>query len=77
MSIGMIEAIVVLGLSVICLPVGLSRKQWWLTAIPLYFAIAMCVTPADVVSLLIVAIPNAILGTILLRLSEKSRHAMG
>ncbi len=65
MSVGIIEVGVVVAAFAVCLPLGIARGQKWLTAVPFFFLVAMLTTPADLASLVLVGVPNAILGSLI------------
>ncbi len=65
MSVGIIELAVVVVMFAICLWIGIAKGQKWLTVVPFFFLVAMLTTPADPISLILVGVPNAILGSLI------------
>ena len=56
-SIGVSELLIVVVLAVLAVTFGRRPERRWLFGIPAMFAWVTCTTPADPVSLLLVAVP--------------------
>lgn len=66
MTVGVQELAFVFILFAICVPLGIIKRKCWIAFLPLFFVVAMCTTPADLISLLMVGIPNAVIGGLIL-----------
>ncbi|QDT33027.1 hypothetical protein [Thalassoglobus polymorphus] len=75
MSVGAIELLFVIICFAISIPVWLMRGPRWIAIIPFFFLVAMLTTPADVVSLLLVGVPNAVVGVALYQTATRSRSS--
>ncbi len=71
MSVGAIELLFVVTCFMVSVPVWLAKGPRWIVIIPFFFLVAMLTTPADVVSLLLVGIPNAVVGVALYQISTR------
>jgi len=72
MSVGTLE-IAFLAVATVALGIAaVATKRRWLAAFPLFFVVAALVSPADLMSTLLIAIPNCALGLGLVWFAAKS-----
>ena len=77
MGIGIVEVAFLVLVAFATAVTVMAAKRRWVEVIPAFFLIAVLVSPSDIVSTLLIGVPNCVLCVVALRYfaAESDRHA--
>jgi Sec-independent protein secretion pathway component TatC len=77
MGIGTIEVAFLVLVTLTATAIVMATKRRWIAVVPAFFLIAICVSPSDIVSTLLIGVPNCVLFLVALKClsANGDRHA--
>ena len=77
MGIGIVELAFLVLVTLATALTVMATKRCWVVVVPAFFLIAVLVSPSDIVSTLLIGVPNCVLCVVALRYfaTESDRHA--
>ena len=67
MGIGIVEIVFVVVVALVTALIVATTKHRWLVVVPAFFVVATLVSPADLVSTLLIGVPNCVLFVVAFR----------
>jgi Sec-independent protein secretion pathway component TatC len=77
MGIGILEIAFLVGVTIATALTVMATKRRWVAVVPAFFLIAIFVSPSDIVSTLLIGVPNCVLFVLAFRYfaADGDRHA--